>query len=218
MKRLCVLVALLMSLGLTGVAFAMPIGWDVVVGGSVVTGNSITINPDNNWIQRQGLHGGGFVASGPEVNFDVSAWTWDAYSADAGLYDVFVVNINQDGYVFDDPWFDPVTSASYMGGTVTDTPSLAGNSIAWGGESWCDRQLETLTGNFSLSLDDYNPTKEVFVSVFWKTDYDSLFGSGGTVIFNNAVVAPVPEPATMLLFGTGLAGLAGFTNKKRKKE
>lgn len=53
-----------------------------------------------------------------------------------------------------------------------------------------------------------------FNTLRFKTNFD-----GGLSDFSVAGVDinPVPEPATMLLFGAGLAGLAGFQNRKRKK-
>ncbi len=48
----------------------------------------------------------------------------------------------------------------------------------------------------------------------WNDAPDSTryLGNGGYVVEYDS--APVPEPATMLLFGTGLAGLAGLCRKK----
>lgn len=53
----------------------------------------------------------------------------------------------------------------------------------------------------------------------YTTPYDDFFAIGEFQAFGTAIPGngtPVPEPTTMLLFGTGLIGLAGVARRKKK--
>lgn len=65
---------------------------------------------------------------------------------------------------------------------------------------------------YLYDISGWDGTEIVEIEGFWPA-----FGAISHVAIYGVDAAPVPEPATMLLFGTGLAGLAGSRLRKKKK-
>ncbi|MCK9295196.1 MAG: PEP-CTERM sorting domain-containing protein [Desulfobulbaceae bacterium] len=157
--------------------------------------------------------------SGGDLNFVITANTV-LLGSDADIHEFYFNLINA-----------PTNLAITLGApvsTLDDSPTIAGGgnldfdySINFGdGAPSYDQVSFTLSAVQTLSISDLyqwsypNNTPQVLMAVhFQATTENNLIGMGDSETIGGDV-APVPEPATMLLFGTGLAGLAGFARKK----
>ena len=112
---------------------------------------------------------------------------------------------------FFDPTSTPITSVTPVIARVSNYSYLEFNF---------DTVAESILLNFDVGIDNFNPGDIYLISDSFGTDLNQndsagigvIIDTGGTISVSRA---SVPEPATLALFGIGLAGL-GFARKKMK--
>ena len=164
-----------------------------------------------------------------DLSFTLSSGTTGSVTSSSGTF----INVGALGVV---------TSASSVSGSSTDQIGWAltgssGNYLLNGLSGALAVPAQTIIGGTAGSFTSYtnavgsiaaNPAHNPFVQgtgefvlsisgVTANTDVNSVVFSFGTSAGNNVPGTPVPEPGSVMLFGTGLLGLAGVIRRKHSR-
>jgi hypothetical protein len=143
----------------------------------------------------------------------------DVYFQDGPLFGISSIN-GSSGVSFSQ-WADPgnlpggssidppfVTTRGFS--ADSDTPHLMANGVNSSSE-WLNICFALINGNDFTDVIDSLNSEALRIGI-----HVQGFANGGSESFVNNPPAPVPEPGTMLLLGTGLIGLAGLRKKMAK--
>lgn len=212
-KLLAVLATGLFIFGVVGSAAATPIFTNSATVNTVT--NSATFDSLNYNTSLLNYTEDGIIASvddyayEPHDFFNTGTITYNVHYGSGGNYqwvDIYLENsstITSMDFMIGDGWYGSTTNLiweTFLNGSSTgfgDVMVGRGSTVGW-------------TDN--IGFDSIRVAANAY-------GIDS-FGQYQAIAIDNlriGATAPVPEPATMFLFGTGLAGLAGTQIRRRKK-
>jgi hypothetical protein len=173
---------------------------------------ALTIDPNDSFLVKFGNETSQSVISGI-----VEQYIKDTLLTDT-VYEYYKADVPK---VSSDPVVESGTYASYYDTTFMNDPVDPRDAdIVWNGSD----DAHYIVPSMYLLVKDGNQTPAWYLfdlSSQWDGKADLQlrdFWPGGGAISHVTIYGgqtPVPEPATMILFGTGLAGLAGIMRKKR---
>jgi hypothetical protein len=180
-----------------------------IVGDSIIMGIH---NDTEDGYQAESLHGASALLSvGPEylVTFEYSLSTWDSYNTTYSLQPNGVPTV---GHGWWDSFLVSTSGSEYWNLTLTDPLDSSDPldiGFLWGGTSWGDGNLETLSGNTTISLASFGNSTYLNVYLDTATNPHSShhYPSWGTITVIDVKV--IPEPGSLFLLGSGILGLMG---------